>query len=108
MRSSLKPVELHLLLALAAEPAHGYALVKRIEEDSAGRLRLLPGNLYGILHRLVERGLVRGSRRGPAPGEDQRRQYYEITASGRRALAQEKKRLQELVGRLRSRLAETG
>jgi DNA-binding PadR family transcriptional regulator len=107
MGGSLKPVELHLLLALAREPAHGYALVKRIEEDSAGRLRLLPGNLYGILHRLVEKGLVRASKRGPLPEEDQRRQYYELTASGRRVLERERKHLEELVGHLRSRLAET-
>lgn len=103
----MRPVELHLLLALAAAPAHGYALVKRIEEDSGGRLSLLPGNLYGIIHRLVSRGLMRESRRGPKPEEDQRRRLYELTANGRRALRCEAAHLENLVGRMRSRLAET-
>lgn len=106
MAGSLTPTELHVLLALAAEPAHGYALVRRIEEDSGGRMRLLPGNLYGVIHRLVAQGLVRESKRSPRRDEDQRRRCYELTARGRRALRGEARHLDHLLDRLRSRLTE--
>jgi hypothetical protein len=75
---SLRPIELHVLLALIAGPLHGYALVRRIDEDSEGRVRLLPGNLYAVIRRLEAEGLVGESPRNPAPDEDQRRRYYQL------------------------------
>ena len=105
-KDSLKPIELHLLLALAAEPAHGYALVQRIEVDSEGRVSLLPGNLYAVIRRLEVNGLVRESDREPEPNEDRRRRYYELTPSGRSVLLSEAEHLEILLGHLRSRLTE--
>lgn len=106
MTRPLKPIELHLLLALAVEPAHGYALVRRIEAESGGRVRLLPGNLYAVLRRLVAKGLVEESARAPRPDEDRRRKYYQLTPSGKSVLLREADHLDSLVGRLRSRLTE--
>jgi DNA-binding PadR family transcriptional regulator len=100
----LRPIALHVLLALGAGPLHGYALVRRIEEDSDGRLRLLPGNLYSVIRRLESDGLVRESTQKPGADEDQRRHYYQLTAKGRRALAQEARHLESLVERVRIRL----
>ncbi len=65
---SIRPVELHVLLALTAGPMHGYALVRRIEDDSEGRLRVLPGNLYTVIRRLEAEGLVRESTAKPPSG----------------------------------------
>ncbi|MGH9320584.1 MAG: PadR family transcriptional regulator [Vicinamibacteria bacterium] len=101
---SLRPVELHALLALSAGALHGYALARRIAEDSDGRVRLLPGNLYAVIRRLEAEGWVSESRRKPAADEDQRRRYYQLTASGRRKLANEARHLENLVARLRRRL----
>ena len=100
----LRPIELHVLLALIAGPLHGYALVRRIDEDSEGRVGLLPGNLYAVIRRLEAEGLVGESPRKPAPDEDQRRRYYQLTAKGRRMLAREARHLENLLERLRSRL----
>lgn len=104
MRDPLKPTDLHVLLALAPGELHGYALVKRIEEQSDGSVRMLPGNLYAILRRLELDRLIRPSRRKPAPDEDQRRRYYELTAEGRRALSDEATRMSLLSERVREAL----
>lgn len=93
----LKPVDLQLLLALAEHEQHGYGLVQAIAESTDGLIRLDPGNLYRVVKRLLESGLVAESERRPtAPGEERRR-YYRITALGKRVLAAELQRLQRLV-----------
>jgi DNA-binding PadR family transcriptional regulator len=104
MRLPLKPADLHVLLALVSGPLHGYALVQRIETESSGLVRMLPGNLYAVLRRLEVAGLVRPSRRAPAPDEDQRRRYHELTAEGRRTLALEAERMSLLSDRVRASL----
>ncbi len=101
---SVRPIELHVLLALTQGPLHGYALVRRIEEDSDGRLRPLPGNLYTVIRRLEAEGHVRESTTKPAPDEDQRRRYYQLTSAGRKMLAREARHLEYLVERLRGGL----
>jgi DNA-binding PadR family transcriptional regulator len=107
-RSPLKPVELHVLLGLSEAPLHGYALVERIAELSAGKLRLLPGNLYVVLHRLSARGLLRehgpGSVSANGEGGGARRRAYQLTARGQAALREELARLDLL---LRSAPART-
>ena len=101
---SLRPIELHVLLALTAGPMHGYGLVRRIDEDSDGRLRLLPGNLYTVIRRLEAEGLVCESRTKPTPHDDQRRRYYQLTTEGRRVLSREARHLENLVERLHNGL----
>jgi len=68
-----------ILTSLASGPKHGYALAKDIEEFAG--VTLGPGTLYGAITRLDEGGFIE-----PA-GEEQRRRPYQITASGRAALA---------------------
>jgi transcriptional regulator len=69
-------------------PLHGYAIAARLEQVSSGALRLNMGTLYPGLVRLEQRGFVRGQW---ALTENHRRaRFYEITASGRRQLANEK------------------
>lgn len=69
-----------VLLALAAGPSHGHAMLADIEQQSG--MRLGPGTLYGSIAKLCERGLIT-----PLESDD-RRQPYEITAAGRAALAE--------------------
>jgi DNA-binding PadR family transcriptional regulator len=94
----LKPVDLHLLLALAGREQHGYALVQAIEEGTDGLVRLDPGNLYRVIKRLIADGLIAESdrRRAPDLGEERRR-YYRITALGERVVSEELTRLRTLM-----------
>ena len=94
----LKPVELQLLLALAEEERHGYGLVQAIAERTDGLVSLEPGNLYRVIRRLLDDGLVAESERRPAADlGDERRRYYHLTALGGRVLAEELRRLQAVV-----------
>jgi len=94
----LRPVDLQLLLALAAEEQHGYGLVRAIDEATGGLVRLDPGNLYRVIKRLLAAGLVAESGRRAVPGrDDERRRYYRLTALGGRVLAAELRRLEALV-----------
>jgi DNA-binding PadR family transcriptional regulator len=98
----LKPTELHILLALSAGDAHGYALRQEVMRQSEGQLELEAGNLYRHIRRLEERGLVEESGRRPPPSrDDERRRYYRLTPAGRRLLGAELRRLRAVV-----RLAE--
>jgi DNA-binding PadR family transcriptional regulator len=94
----LKPLDLELLLALADEDRHGYGLVQAVAEHTDGLLALDPGNLYRVIKRLLDAGLIAeaGQRHAPdAAGE--RRRYYRITTLGGRVLAAEIERLRALV-----------
>jgi DNA-binding PadR family transcriptional regulator len=94
----LRPVELEVLLCLADEERHGYAIMQETAERTQGALRLDPGTLYRALERMRRAGLVAESarRRDPAAA-DERRRYYRITPLGRRTARAEMRRLEELV-----------
>jgi DNA-binding PadR family transcriptional regulator len=97
----LKPIPLHLLLALAEGDRHGYALIQAIREQSAGEVRVQTASFYRHLAILIDQGLVAESlvRR---EGDDPRRgAYYRITPQGRQALAAEKQRLLDLVAQMK-------
>jgi DNA-binding PadR family transcriptional regulator len=94
----LKPVDLELLLALAAEDRHGYALVQAIAARTGGLLELDAGNLYRVIKRLLAAGLVANAGgREAADAGGERRRYYRITALGGRVLAAELARLRALL-----------
>ena len=96
-------LRMYVLLALGNGPSHGYAIGKEIEERSGGRLDPTTGALYQALKRLTEDGLVKAARAPVREATDARRNYFEITAAGRRELAAEMKRLDDLVALARSR-----
>ena len=86
------------LVALGAGERHGYGLVKQIETLSGGTLRLVPGNFYSVLQRLMNTGLLEESARRPADDLDnRRRRYYGISELGRAVAAAETARLKSLV-----------
>lgn len=99
----LSPATLHILLSLAAEDLHGYAIMQEVARQSEGKYKLGPGTLYDNLQKLIQRKFVRelGHRAGD---EDPRRRYYRLTAQGREVLAAETERLAVVVREARSRL----
>jgi DNA-binding PadR family transcriptional regulator len=99
---------LHVLIALGEDVMHGYALMQGIDERSAGRVRLLPGTLYGTIRKMLALDLVEEcSPPADTDSEDERRRYYRATEFGRRVLAAEIARLSMLV-RLAEGRAATG
>lgn len=86
---SLTALEVFTLAGLSDRPRYGYELVERIEDLSEGRVGVRPGNLYRVIHRLEERGLVREVEIGDSEAEDQRRQYFQATPEGKEQAARE-------------------
>ena len=94
----LKPADFVLLLALLDGEQHGYALAHEIAERTEGLVKLAPGNLYRVIRRLEDDGLIVESGRRPAPEvDDERRRYYRITALGADVAAAEARRLRALL-----------
>src|SRR6516225_10621100 len=79
----LPPATFHILLAVADEDRHGYAIIQDVEARTNGELRLSAGTLYRSIQRMLEQGLIVEPRERPAPEEDdERRRYYRITSLG--------------------------
>lgn len=102
----LSPATLHILLSLAGEDLHGYAIMQEVARQSEGKYRLGPGTLYDNLQKLIHRQWVQELGRRPAD-DDPRRRYYRLTAAGRGVLAAETARLAVVVREARLRLQMT-
>jgi len=76
-----------LLASLEAGPRHGYAIMEVLRAGSDGRVDLPTGTIYPALHRLERAGLVNASW---SQAGGRRRRVYRLTASGRRALAEQR------------------
>jgi len=92
----LSPVSLHVLLALAMNDMHGYAIMQAVRLQSGERYQLGPGTLYDSLARLLTQGLVKEAE-APEGETDSRRRYYQLTAIGRKVLDAELSRLEEIL-----------
>lgn len=102
----LTPAVLHVLLALSTGDRHGYGIMKQVEADSQGKVKMGPGTLYGSIARMTEAGLVRESAKRVDPEmDDERRIYYQLTGAGRMALQAELKRYRGVVAVAEGRLA---
>ena len=94
----LKPNWFHVLLSLADQDQHGYGIMREVLERTGGKVRLWPATLYGTIMRLIDQGLIEESDERPSPEKDDaRRRYYRLTRLGRRVLAAESERLEDLV-----------
>lgn len=93
-----------ILLALAGGDLHGYAIMREVEEQSGGRVRLGPGTLYGSIQTLLEEKLIEevepGDSTSPAM---ERRRYYRLTAAGRKTARGEAEKIADLVRVARAR-----
>ena len=88
-RHPLKPVEFLVLAVLQSELLHGYGIVQQIEDRSQGRVKVRPGDLYRVLYRLSQRGLIETADPGARSSQDERRNYYRITPLGQQVLREE-------------------
>ena len=105
-QAPLTPAVLHILLALSDGERHGYGIMKQVEADSHGKVKMGPGTLYGSVGRMMEAGLVRESNKRVDPEmDDERRIYYELTAPGRAALEAELRRYRSVVAVAEGRVA---
>ena len=73
----LKPKVLHLLLAVADGPRHGYSIMQEVLERTDGQVRLWPAALYGLLRELEQlEWIVESDKRPCADEDDERRRYF--------------------------------
>ena len=98
-----------ILASLADADRHGYAIKKDISERTGGEVRLGSTTLYRLLGQLLDDGLIEEARTRPAPQlDDERRRYFHLTASGRRALAAEMRILERVLVAVRPALTPRG
>ncbi|HQX82043.1 MAG TPA: PadR family transcriptional regulator [Vicinamibacterales bacterium] len=97
----LTPVAFEILLALADEPLHGYAILQAVEARLSGLLPLRTGTLYRSLARLLEDELIEEA--AARDSTDERRRCYRITTHGRKVAALEAARLEGQVVAARAR-----
>ena len=94
----LPPATFHILLALAEEDRHGYAIIQDVALRTGGELKLSAGTLYRSVQRMLDQGLIIETRERPAPeDDDERRRYYRITPLGTATAKAEARRLTQLV-----------
>lgn len=96
----MNPVEFLILTILRDGAQYGYGIVQEMTERTGGRVKIRPGNLYRVLDRLLERGLLAeiGRREVPESGHERRR-YYRITELGTKVAAAEAALLKEVLAR---------
>lgn len=88
----------HILLALADNELHGYGIMRQVEEQTNGGIRLGPGTLYASLQALLEEGLIdEVERSATAAKGTERRRYYQLTSAGRKLAHVEADRMADLL-----------
>jgi DNA-binding PadR family transcriptional regulator len=93
----LPPATFHILLTLATEVRHGYAIIQDVAARTNGELRLSAGTLYRSVARMVEQGLIAEVTKRRTLADDERRRYYRITPFGTAVARAEMRRLTDLV-----------
>jgi DNA-binding PadR family transcriptional regulator len=93
----------HILVALAEDDLHGYAIMLDVAARTNGKLKLSPGTLYGSIKKMLEDGFIQeiGPKLG-ASNDDERRRYYRLTRFGRQVAAAEAERLTALLAQARA------
>ncbi|HMF00824.1 MAG TPA: helix-turn-helix transcriptional regulator [Terriglobia bacterium] len=96
----LRPVEFHVLLSLADGDRHGYGIM----QDAKERGEAVPdvGTLYRALARMVDQGWIEAAvSKSDRNADDERRNYYRITALGLKVAKAEARRLEALTNAAR-------
>ena len=102
LQGTLDLMVLQTLATLGAQ--HGYAIAARLEQVSAGALRLNMGTLYPGLMRLEQRGLVRGE--WGVTDTNRKARFYALTAAGRRELKTERAEWDRMTAIMRTLLQD--
>jgi DNA-binding PadR family transcriptional regulator len=93
-----------ILLSLAHDDLHGYAIMRQVEEQTGGRLRLGPGTLYSSIQALLEEKYIEEVM---PPGEtdrpSERRRFYRLTSAGRKLARAEAEKLADTLRVARAR-----
>lgn len=115
----LREPTFYILLSLAQEKKHGYAILREVEALSGGKVSLSTGTLYGALGRLLTQGLVERVAEEALevagedaqvedgveePGSSRQRKSYQLTQFGRRVLEGEITRMQALLSTARRQM----
>ena len=98
MNVSLTPQIFYILLSLATKERHGYDIMKQVESDSQGKIKLGPGTLYGAIKRMLDEKLI-----SAVDSNHSRRKYYQLTEKGRMLFSNELRRYNEAVEIAKSR-----
>jgi len=102
--NALTPAMFQVLLALGDGERHGYAILKEVEQQTDGQVRLSTGTLYAIIKRLLIDGSIQECRnRPPEEEDDQRRRYYRLTPSGCQVAVAEAERMERLLATAREK-----
>ena len=100
----LTPAIAHILLALADQDRHGYAIMQEVDRLTDGVVRMGPGTLYGTIKRMIASRLLEEADERPDPDlDDERRRYYRATPLGTAVLAAEAERMAALLGAARAK-----
>lgn len=96
--SPLPAAAFQILLSLADQDLHGYGIMRQVEAQTEGRMRLGPGTLYSSIQSLVEQKLIAevDFREDEKLGHERRR-YYRLTSAGRKLARSEAERLAGLL-----------
>jgi DNA-binding PadR family transcriptional regulator len=101
--SPLPPAVFQILVALADQDRHGYAIMQDVAARTGGGMRLSPGTLYGSIRRMLDDGLIVEVDERPDPDDDdERRRYYRLTQLGRKVAQAEADRLTTLLRQARA------
>lgn len=93
-----------ILLSLADEDLHGYAIIQDIAARTDGEVRLTASTLYAAIKRLLDAGWIEElSKRPKVEKDDPRRRYYQLTTLGREAAQIEARRLERLAAMARAK-----
>jgi DNA-binding PadR family transcriptional regulator len=99
----LSPAIFQILVALADQDRHGYAIMQDVAARTSGGMKLSPGTLYGSIKRMLEDGLIVELDERPDPDDDdERRRYYRLTRFGREVARAEADRLTTLLRQARA------
>jgi DNA-binding PadR family transcriptional regulator len=94
----LTPAVFHILLALADGEKHGYSIMRDVEKQTEGKIKMGPGTLYGSIKRMLTAGLIEEADERPDPAlDDERRRYYRLSGLGLTVLSAESLRLEQAV-----------
>ena len=87
-----------IMLSLAEGDLHGYGIMRQVEQQTNGRMRLGPGTLYASLQAILEEGLIEEVDGGSdQEAGSERRRYYRLTSSGHKLARIEAERLADLL-----------
>lgn len=91
--SALTEAVFYILLTLYQQPLHGYGIMQKIEEMSAGRVLLGAGTLYGALNSMLKKEWIANA----TTEKKSRKKEYVITELGKKVVTTEINRLNELI-----------